>query len=99
VAELALNGRLPELLHGLTEFAAHHSCNSVIEPFIKAARFSSERPNGHSGLHCFEFSLKFLNLAQALADNLRILLVKLFQAVELRFVVVEACSRVANSSA
>src|ERR1035437_413476 len=90
-AHLALAGGcgLPELLHGLAQLAAHHALQFGDRTLHHAREVLERAPDGHLGFDCLEFALELLNLAQALGDDRRVLLVKLFQVVRLGLVIVQ----------
>ena len=80
---------MPELLHRLAQLAADHALQLGDGAFHHAGEPFERTPNGDLGLHGLELALELLNLAQALRDDLGVLFVELFQAVELRLVLVD----------
>ena len=86
---LAGGGGLPELLHGLAHLAAHHALQFGDRALHHAGQAFQRAPDGHLGLDRLELALEPLNLAQALGDDLRVLLVELLQVVRLGLVLVQ----------
>lgn len=73
-AHLAFSGGggLAQLLHGLADFAAHHSLKFGDGPFHHGGEVFEGTTDSDSGFDGFEFALEFLNFADALGDDLGI---------------------------
>jgi hypothetical protein len=80
---------LAELLHGLTQFPAHHALQFGDGAFHHAGEILQGTADGGLGFNSFELALELLNFAQALGDDFGVLFVKGFQTVELGFVFVD----------
>ena len=90
-AHLTLTGGcgLAELLHRLAHLAAHHALQFGNGTLHHPGEIFERAPNRHLGLYRFEIALEPLNLAQALGDNRRVLLIQLLEVIRLALVLIE----------
>ena len=84
-----LGGGLTELLHRLAHFSAHHALELGDRALHHGGEILERATDGDARLHGFELALELLNFAQAVRDDLGVLLVERLEIIELGFVLVD----------